>query len=329
MDVCANPTAPSLGYGALAPVSAALRCVARLRTGDGRTLRFIDDGEPGWRTLVFCGGLATSVGAFSLLEFARGTREALGLRVISVERNGLGETPLQETRGVEAAVDDILAVLEARDVGRYAIAGISGGGIYAAALAARAPERVLSLHLAGAAAGALTAVAGRARALFTDTVALAAAPATMWSFPPRSPVHRIPGFVAAARAEGARALPDPARGARALGHEWRLLTGTPLPKLRALPAPSHLYWGGADEVIPPVHIRAWRSALGPAVATRCYPGEGHDMHYRHWDQILCDVAGHSPRVLVSRDGAGALLEPDEARRALHTGAVLGLPGWRR
>jgi hypothetical protein len=57
-----------------------------------RVVRYIDKGDAGWRPLVFFGGLATSVLAFELTEFARATRERLRLRVLGVERNGFGET---------------------------------------------------------------------------------------------------------------------------------------------------------------------------------------------------------------------------------------------
>lgn len=58
----------------------------------GRTVHYIDEGEPGWHTVLFLGGAGTSVRAFGLLEFARSLRQQLRIRVVSVERNGLGQT---------------------------------------------------------------------------------------------------------------------------------------------------------------------------------------------------------------------------------------------
>src|SRR5690606_29277776 len=60
---------------------------------DGRAVHYIDEGRAGDRAVVFIGGAGTSLEAFQLTEFARTTREQLGLRVISVERNGFGESP--------------------------------------------------------------------------------------------------------------------------------------------------------------------------------------------------------------------------------------------
>jgi non-heme chloroperoxidase len=218
-----------------------------------RTARFIDEGEPGWRPAVFFGGLGTDLGAFYMTEFARPERERLRLRMVSVERNGFGKTPFDPALGYEDAVDDVLAVLASLRIERFAVVAISGGAPFAAALCARVPARVLSLHLASPAAGPLTVTCGTAKELYGDPVQLAGDPA--------------------------------------LAHEWRLLGSRPLPDLGALDAPAYLYWGTDDEIVPPVHVMEWRRVLRRVAALRAYPGEGHDVQYRHWEQILLDAAG--------------------------------------
>jgi non-heme chloroperoxidase len=259
---------------------------------DGRrVVHFIDEGQPGWRPLVFFGGLGTSIGAFYLTEFARTARERLCLRVISVERNGFGETSFDPSLGYADAVDDVLAVLASLAIDRFAIVAFSGGGAFAAALSARVPERVRSLHLAAAAAGALIATCGSASERFAHPAQIARDPGAMWEYPPDSPVHEIPGFARAAIDEGFRALGSDGRGARALAHEWRLLCSGQLPDLTAVVAPAFLYWGDNDDVVPPAHACEWRRALPSIAALRCYRGEAHDVQYVHWDQILLDVAG--------------------------------------
>ena len=218
-----------------------------------RPVRFIDTGEEGWRPMVFFGGLGTDLGAFADTEFARDLRERLHLRVISVERNGFGMTPFDPSRGYGDAVDDVVSVLETLRVRRFAVVAVSGGAPYAAALAAWVPHRVLSLHLAAAAAGPLVDSCGTASVLYAQPAQLAADPA--------------------------------------LAHEWRLLTSEPLPDLSGLYAPAYLYWGYDDDVVPVEHVRAWRRMLPRVAALRGYRGEGHDVQYRHWEQILLDVAG--------------------------------------
>jgi len=224
-----------------------------LSSARSRVVRFIDEGEDGWRPVVFFGGLGTDVGAFYETEFARDVRERLRLRVVSVERNGFGMTRFDGSLGYADAVDDVLEVLEMLQIGRFAVVAISGGAPFAAALAARVPVRVLSVHLAAAAAGPLVASCGTAALLYGRPEQLALDPA--------------------------------------LAHEWRLLASEPLPDLRPLTAPAFLYWGDDDDVVPVDHVREWRRVLPSVVALRGYPGEGHDVQYRHWEQILLDLAG--------------------------------------
>jgi pimeloyl-ACP methyl ester carboxylesterase len=224
----------------------------------GRVVRYIDEGQADWRAVVFFGGLGTDVNAFYETEFARDLRERLRLRVISVERNGFGMTPFDPALGYAEAVDDVLGVLDSLGIRRFAVVAISGGAPYAAALAARVPHRLLSLHLAAAAAGPLVASCGTASTLYASPELLALDPA--------------------------------------LAHEWHLLVDQPLPDLTELNAPAYLYWGLGDDVVPAEHVREWRRVLPSIAALRGYPGEGHDVQYRHWEQILLDVAGVGARM---------------------------------
>ena len=203
---------------------------------------------------MFLGGRGTNLDAFYETEFARPTRERLQLRAISVERNGFGMTAFDPGLGFDDLVDNLLEVLAGLAIERFAVVAVSGGAPFAAALCARVPSRVLSLHLAAAAAGPLIGSCGTAGVLYGNPRQLAADPA--------------------------------------LAHEWRLLTTHPLPDLSALRAPAYLYWGTDDDVVPPTaHVVQWRRVLRTVAALRGYPGGGHDVPYRHWEQILLDAAG--------------------------------------
>ena len=202
---------------------------------------------------MFFGGLGTDLDAFYVTEFARATRERLKLRAISVERNGFGMTAFDPGLDFDDLVDNVLEVLSGLAVERFAVVAVSGGAPFAAALCARVPSRVISLHLASAAAGPMITTCGTAGVLYGNPRQLAADPA--------------------------------------LAHEWDLLGRVPLPDLRALRAPAYLYWGTDDDVVPPAHVMEWRRVLRTVAALRAYPREGHDVQYRHWEQILLDVAG--------------------------------------
>jgi non-heme chloroperoxidase len=253
----------------------------------------------------------------------------LGLRVVCVERNGFGQTPFDPGLGVADYVDDVLDVLATLAIERFAIVAMSGGAPYAIALAARVPERVISVHLAAASSGPLPGgPTEELAAMAADLPRLAREPKSFWGYPPGSPVYRIPGFVDAAYAEGARAAfvagqmgePGPLR------HEWGL-QARPLPDVSAVAAPVYLYYGTEDALSPPAHVGVWRRAFPNVHAVRLYEGEGHDVQYRHWDQILVDLAGMGDLILICWRGKSLLVDARDAGDHLARGATLGLCAW--
>ena len=60
---------------------------------------------------------------------------------------------------------------------------------------------------------------------------------------------------------------------------------------------------------------------------RQYPGEGHDVQYRHLDQVLLDMAGYGPQILVCKAGSNKLVPPSEIKQSLAGGATFGLCIW--
>jgi non-heme chloroperoxidase len=305
------------GFDPLGPAVGA----ATLATG--RTVRYIDEGEREWIPLVWFGGAGTSVRAFRLLEFARTLREELRVRVCSVERNGLGETPFDPQAGYPEYAADVWALLDRLGIDEASLLAISGGGPYAAHVAALAPARVRSLHLACAYAERL---AGSAMPAVEE---IAADPAAWWRYPASSPVHRIPGFAESAVEEAtaasfARGRDVPPEG---LARAFALYAQEPLPDLSAVEAPAFLYWGDADDVVPRVHLERWRAALPNVAAVRLYAGEGHDVQYRHWDQVLADVASLGEQIVVSSGGRTLLVDRARADALLAAGATPGLAAW--
>lgn len=290
----------------------------------GRAIHYIDEGDPAWQAAVFFGGAGTTARAFGLLEFARTLREQLEIRIISVERNGLGQTPYQPDLGFTEYASAVWELLNRHGVEQASLIAISGGGPYAAHVARARPERVRSLHLACA----------YSERLGSDDIpfsaeAVAADPVAWWRYPTDSSVHRIPGFADStveeatrgAFARGRDVAPDGLREA------FEFYRDSPLPDLSAVQAPAFLYWGAEDALVTTAHMERWRRVLPQVRATRLYPGEGHDVQYRHWDQMLADVACLGDRIVVGRDGETLLLEPDAADEALATGSVLGLWAW--
>lgn len=286
---------------------------------DGRQLHYIDEGEAGWRPVVFIGGLGTSLAAFQLTEFARTSREALGLRMISVERNGFGESEFDPDRGYAGYTEDVLAVLDTLDVDEFAIVAISGGGAFAAHIAASVPERVLSLHAAAAVSWTLPT-----RDEIDCSMSLEAwneaneqwthNPKIWWGVP-GSPVLAVPGWQAAAYADATRAfylggqLGDPS----ALSREFtQRCDDDAVVDPSLITAPVYLYWGDEDSSVPMSVMEQWQEAIPEIRRARVYQGAGHTVQYEFWVQILADMAGHDDHIVVCRDAETRLIPEDEA-----------------
>lgn len=311
--------------------------VHSLTMDNGRQVYYIDEGEPGWKPMVFLGGQGTSLQAFQLNEMYRSTREQLHVRTISVERNGFGESPYDPSLGYEDYVDEVLAVLRHLHVNRFAIEAVSGGGAYAAHLAARVPHRVRSLHLASVSPLTLVGTPRPASCSLTmeernaSNIAYTHNPKVWWAEPDDAPVKLIPGWQDEAYLDAARSffvngqLGDPSP----LSHEGQLpcLPGAAA-DLSEVHAPAYLYWGDSDSSVPISTMALWAKALPNVVAERVYPGEGHTVQYRHGDQILVDAAGLGRYTVLCSHGRSVLLAGRKAARAQRAGATLGICAWQ-
>ncbi|MET3809929.1 alpha/beta hydrolase [Arthrobacter sp. UYEF3] len=308
------------GFDPMGPV------VCTTVVGSGRTVNYIDDGGAGAVPLLFLGGAGTTVRAFRLLEFARSFRQELGIRVVSVERNGLGQTVFDPAVGPEEYAQDVWSLLDTLGIGEVSVLAISGGGPYAAAIIAARPRQIRSLHLACAFA---ERPEGADAPLETGTVA--ADPVAWWRFPAGSSVHSIPGFRDSVIEEATRGVFAKGRDVppEGLRQAFELYASEPLRDLSSVRAPVFLYWGSADELVPLEQMRRWKSALaGRKTVERVYPGEGHDVQYRHWDQILTDVKYLGHRIIASRCGRTQLIVPGQEEDFLAAGGSLGLAAWQ-
>lgn len=128
------------------PVPAESRTV-RLR--DGRTVCYAEYGAPDGAVVVNAhGGLACRLDVASADAAAR----AVGVRLISPDRPGIGGSDPQPGRTILDWAGDVADMMDRLGVGRFAGMGWSMGGQYAAALAWALPERV---HRVAIIAGAL------------------------------------------------------------------------------------------------------------------------------------------------------------------------------
>src|SRR5260370_13764918 len=115
-----------------------------VRRGDGSVIAVEVAGEEGATPVLFCHGLADW--RLSAHLFTQAARE-LGLRVVAPDRPGAGGTDPRRLRRLADWAEDAALVLDALGVDSAAVLGISAGGPFAAACAARMPGRVRSLTL--------------------------------------------------------------------------------------------------------------------------------------------------------------------------------------
>ena len=314
--------------------------VHAFESASGRVIRYIDEGDASWAPFVFVGGNGTSVRVFALTEFVRSLRESLEIRIISVQRNGFGDTAFDPSLGYAdyaAEVEELLAHL---NVDTFGVVAISGGGPYANEVIARNAASLTTVHLAATFSHQFDGISGMMDlvcAIPADlrpdlATSYSQSPKTWFTFDESSATHRVPGLQAQAHDDAARTffMGDQLGAPDALVHEFGLYCDEQLTEvpLDALNAPVFLYAGTGDSSVAIGHSEQWQAHFGDKVSrTRLYEDEGHDIQYRHWDQILLDMAGHGATTLVCHNGENQMLGDSDADAALADGAFYGLCAW--
>lgn len=281
----------------------------RLRLADGRTLACLALGDPGGSPILYFHGYPGS-----RLEgrLAAGTARRLGVRLLAPDRPGFGESTSLPGRTIGAWAADMADLADQFALKRFAVVGVSGGGPYALACAARIPERVTRVALVGA-LGPLVrkqlthdmvmlnrlalALAARSPRLARLAVQLAA----RWVR--RHPERQLAHMMAGAPPADRRVLADP--GFRALfiestaealrqggrGAAWELtLLARPWDfRLQDVPIPVRIWQGLADNIVPAA-IAQHLAAVLPNSECHYLPDEGHlSLIVRHLDAVLADL----------------------------------------
>ena len=281
--------------------------VQSVAKGD-RTLHYIDDGEG--RPVLFLAGLGTSVRAIRLLDFLESFRTDLGLRFISVERNGLGQTVFDPQLTIVDYVSDAEFVLDYLGVDTFAVFAISGGGIYAGHLVPAMGHRVTSIHMAVTAPN----VSNPDRCLANDAArgysAVVAKPMEYFYLSDQA-LRDVGGLQDTAFDEAARAanMRGQQGDATAVLHEIERFCAEPVASSEAVNAPLFVYLGAEDSITNAGPVDAWMQTFPNSSGTlRIYADEGHTVQYRHLDQILLDLAGLGDKVVVCKDGESKLIQ---------------------
>jgi pimeloyl-ACP methyl ester carboxylesterase len=278
-----------------------------VRRADGSVIACVVVGEPGAAPVLLCHGLADS--RLSARLFTRPVRE-LGLCVVAPDRPGCGRSDRRRLRRLVEWVEDAALVLDAVQADSAAVVGISGGGPFAAACAARLPGRVRSLMLisplglpgwstpgmapgervaleiarhtpafGGWILGHLAALARRSPRLFLRVVT---------SELPDSDRRALgqPGVRDSFLASYAEAF---RRGSWGVAQDLRVLTRPWGFQLGSIQAPTLIHHGDADITVPLLHARLFAELI-PGTRLHVHPGQGH-FSILDVREILATLAG--------------------------------------
>lgn len=276
----------------------------------GRTVAVRDAGDPQGTPIVYFHG---TPGSRLDVGFGDELTASLGARVISFDRPGYGGSA-PAPYSLRSVALDAAAVADALGLGPFAVLGWSGGGPFALAAAAVLAGRVSRAGVSGGPAP-VQQRPGAADAL-TDDDRLAL------SFLPGEPARAAEEFrrgneellslMVSVRddehapwidwlwgASDPAVVSDPLlrrnlfsvlhEGLRQgpMGVAWDNVawTGPWDIDLADVRCPVVLWYGEQDEMVPPVHGEWLRDHL-PGARLLSYPGEGHLVPMRHWEQIV-------------------------------------------
>jgi len=112
-----------------------------IRLPDGRSLGYADCGKPEGKSIFF---FHSFPGSRLDAKFVEKEAIDLGVRIICVDRPGMGLSDFQPSRQLLDWPDDVVSLADALGIERFAVMGASGGGPYAAACAYKIPDNLTS-----------------------------------------------------------------------------------------------------------------------------------------------------------------------------------------
>jgi pimeloyl-ACP methyl ester carboxylesterase len=111
-----------------------------MRLRDGRLVELAEYGDPAGAPALFFHGF---IGSHHQVAFAAEAARRQGLRVVALNRPGVGRSTPCDRRELAECADDARQVADALGLSRFGVIGASGGAPYALACLARLPGRAL------------------------------------------------------------------------------------------------------------------------------------------------------------------------------------------
>jgi len=271
---------------------------------DGRQLAYAEYGAAEGVPLFYFHGMPGS----RLEHLEPATLVKLGIRLITLDRPGYGQSTVCPNRTVIGLSHDVTQLADRLGIDKFSVLGFSGGGPYALACAYQLPQRIAKVILCSSAgpyqeAGVADMLPAQSRALYdmvlqdADT-AIAQLSGMVGSTEilmnimeaslPGSDKHVFaePGFRAMYQASLAECLVQGSFGVawdlKAIGSEWGF-------KLREVKLPIQLWQGGEDANVSP-QMGHYIAEQLPNCDAHFIENAGHYLLYGNTDLILSSVS---------------------------------------
>jgi pimeloyl-ACP methyl ester carboxylesterase len=109
----------------------------RIQLSDGRALAYSEYGDPNGRPVFYFHGFPS---CRIEARVAHETAQRFGVRLIAIDRPGFGGSDAKDDREIADWPNDVKEVAAQLGIARFRVLGVSGGGPYVAACAAKIPE---------------------------------------------------------------------------------------------------------------------------------------------------------------------------------------------
>jgi pimeloyl-ACP methyl ester carboxylesterase len=274
-----------------------------VETADGRALAWSEVGDPGGSPVVWChGGLSGRTDA----SFAARGAQSAGVRLITIDRPGIGDSTRRKGRSVSDWADDVRVVADALGLDHFGVVGWSGGGPHALACTAKLAERVSATATIGGMEPVRTRADRKALGLRADRLLIPIARHAPWLArtalaastrlsPERQKRVALRGFSAADRrvleplppeAVVGSSIAAAAPGVAGIVDDYRAF-GSPDWgfELSDIPGPVRCWQGQEDAAVPPAIGRRLAGAI-PRGELELVPDAGHFLVLEHGQDVF-------------------------------------------
>lgn len=296
-----------------------------LRLNDGRALGYAQYGAPSaWPVLLFQGTPTSRLPHNPLST-------SVPVRLVVPERPGFGLSDFLPRRRLLDWASDVRELVDHLGIERFSVVGVSGGAPHALACGLRLSHRIRRLGVVSGigpieASGATSGMAAQRKAgAFVARHASFLLRPLFWAFrnPARNPERFVQRFSEGFSAADRALLEDPIfrslrsrsyaeatrLGVRGFAYEVGLLARPWGFSLSEVTSDVHL-WHGEEDASTPISMARHVAASLPCCHTRFFPGEGHFVAARHWEEIIGALTSQEP-------GTGAQRSAEAESRARH------------